>query len=86
LGSTLVSLIVYSLDATRCVILHLAATQSLLHMFPAANQPPLWVCGGVVLLLAAVLVQARRCVTRGRALRCGAQMSSIAHVLLEQKS
>lgn len=49
---------VYTLDGTRCVILHLAATQSLEHALGAAA-PPLWQCGLIVLLLAAVASQIR---------------------------
>ena len=69
-GRVIVSLIIYSLDATRCVILHLAATQSLRHIFPPGKEgevgswdlfngppPPLWQCGAVVLVGAALLVQ-----------------------------
>jgi hypothetical protein len=52
-------IIIYSLDATRCVILHLAATQSLRHIWPAAEQPPLWQCGAAVLVGAALLAQVR---------------------------
>ncbi|GFH19466.1 Aa_trans domain-containing protein [Haematococcus lacustris] len=59
-GRGLVSLIIYSLDATRCVILHLAAAQSLRHVFPPGpDQPPLWQCGAAVLVLAGILVQVR---------------------------
>ncbi|KAJ9516222.1 hypothetical protein QJQ45_024651, partial [Haematococcus lacustris] len=59
-GRGLVSLIIYSLDATRCVILHLAAAQSLRHVFsPGPDQPPLWQCGAAVLVLAGILVQVR---------------------------
>mmetsp|Transcript_35135 Transcript_35135/g.78203 ORF Transcript_35135/g.78203 Transcript_35135/m.78203 type:complete len:519 (+) Transcript_35135:215-1771(+) len=58
-GRSIVYAIIYTLDATRCVILHLAAAQSLRHVFPADSMPPLWQCGLVVLLLAAVLVQIR---------------------------
>lgn len=50
--------IIYSLDATRCVILHLAASQSLQHALGPAS-PPLWQCGLVVLGLAGIIVQVR---------------------------
>lgn len=50
--------IVYTLDATRCVILHLAATQSLEHALGDAA-PPLWQCGLIVLGIAAVASQIR---------------------------
>jgi hypothetical protein len=39
------------------VILHLAATQSLAHMFPPESRPPLWQCGAAVLVGATLLVQ-----------------------------
>lgn len=62
LGRNLVYAIIYSLDATRCVILHLAAAQSLRHIFPEDSMPPLWQCGAGVLVIAALLVQVRwRC-------------------------
>ncbi|KIY96818.1 amino acid transporter [Monoraphidium neglectum] len=50
--------IVYTLDGTRCVILHLAATQSLEHALGDAA-PPLWQCGLIVLVIAAVASQIR---------------------------
>lgn len=50
--------IVYTLDATRCVILHLAATQSLEHALGDAA-PPLWQCGLIVLAIAAAASQVR---------------------------
>jgi hypothetical protein len=50
---------VYALDATRCVILHLAATQSLRHALGPALAPPRGKCGGAVLALVLVLSQAR---------------------------
>ena len=50
--------IVYTLDGTRCVILHLAATQSLQHALGAAA-PPLWQCGLAVLVIAAAAAQVR---------------------------
>jgi hypothetical protein len=46
------------LDGTRCVILHLAATQSLEHALGDAA-PPLWQCGLIVLVIAAVASQIR---------------------------
>ena len=49
---------VYTLDGTRCVILHLAATQSLEHAL-GDSAPPLWQCGLIVLLIAAVASQIR---------------------------
>lgn len=55
-GRTIVYVIIYSLDATRCIILHLAATQSLRHALGDAA-PPQWRCGLVVLLLAGLLSQ-----------------------------
>jgi len=58
-GAMIVSVIIYSLDATRCVILHLAATQSLRHAFPEETRPPLWLCGFAVLVLGCILVQVR---------------------------
>jgi vesicular inhibitory amino acid transporter len=57
-GRSIVYAIIYSLDATRCVILHLAATQSLQHALGDAA-PPMWQCGLVVMLLAGVSVQVR---------------------------
>lgn len=50
--------IVYTLDGTRCVILHLAATQSLEHALGDAA-PPLWQCGLLVLVIASVASQVR---------------------------
>ena len=46
--------VVYSLDATRCIILHLAATQSLQH---ASNKSDCLVCGLIVGIVAIVLGQ-----------------------------
>jgi vesicular inhibitory amino acid transporter len=57
-GRLLVYVIIYSLDATRCVILHLAASQSLQHALGPVS-PPLWQCGLVVLGLAGIIVQVR---------------------------
>lgn len=50
--------IIFSLDATRCVILHLAATQSMQHALAEAA-PPMWQCGLAVLVLAAIATQVR---------------------------
>jgi hypothetical protein len=50
--------VIYSLDATRCIILQLAATQSLHHALGAAA-PAMWQCGLVVVLLAGLLSQVR---------------------------
>jgi hypothetical protein len=55
-GRTLVYCIIYSLDATRCVILHLAATQSLQHALGDAA-PPMWQCGLAVLVAAGLFTQ-----------------------------
>ncbi len=46
--------VVYSLDATRCIILHLAATQSLQH---ASDKSDCLVCGLIVGVIAIVLGQ-----------------------------
>ena len=56
-GRNIVYIIIYSLDATRCVILHLAASQSLRHIFPVESRPPVWQCGAIVLIGASLLVQ-----------------------------
>jgi vesicular inhibitory amino acid transporter len=55
-GRTIVYIIIYSLDATRCVILHLAATQSLQHAL-GDSAPAAWQCGLAVLVLAYLCVQ-----------------------------
>ena len=55
-GRSLVYFVVYSLDATRCIILHLAATQSLQH---AANKSDCLVCGLIVGAIAVLLGQVR---------------------------
>jgi hypothetical protein len=55
-GRTIVYCIIYSLDATRCVILHLAATQSLQHALGDAA-PPMWQCGLAVLVAAGIFTQ-----------------------------
>ncbi|KAF8063001.1 AVT1D [Scenedesmus sp. PABB004] len=57
-GRQVVYAIIYSLDATRCIILHLAATQSLQHALGDAA-PPMWQCGLAVLVLAAAATQVR---------------------------
>ena len=46
---------VYSLDATRCIILHLAATQSLVHA--SGRALGLWTAGAVVVAAEACLSQ-----------------------------
>ena len=53
-GRNLVYFVVYSLDATRCIILHLAATQSLQH---ATNRSDCLVCGIIVGVVAIILGQ-----------------------------
>ena len=58
-GRNSVFFIIYLLDGSRCVILHLAASQSLRHIFPADERPPLWQCGLLVLIASLVLVQVR---------------------------
>ncbi|CAL5220298.1 g2283 [Coccomyxa viridis] len=55
-GRSLVYFVVYSLDATRCIILHLAATQSLQH---ASDKSDCLVCGLIVGVIAIVLGQVR---------------------------
>lgn len=55
-GRSIVYAIIYSLDATRCVILHLAATQSLEHAL-GDSAPPMWQCGLAVLVVAALATQ-----------------------------
>ncbi|WIA40146.1 hypothetical protein OEZ86_013545 [Tetradesmus obliquus] len=57
-GRTIVYVIIYSLDATRCVILHLAATQSLQHAL-GDSAPPMWQCGLAVLVMAGLFTQIR---------------------------
>jgi vesicular inhibitory amino acid transporter len=57
-GRNLVYGIIYSLDATRCVILHLAATQSLQHAL-GASAPPMWQCGLAVMVMAGIATQIR---------------------------
>jgi hypothetical protein len=46
---------VYSLDATRCIILHLAAAQSLVHASGGALG--LWAAGAIVAVAEACLSQ-----------------------------
>ena len=53
-GRNLVYFVVYSLDATRCIILHLAATQSLQH---ASDRPDCLLCGLAVGAVAILLGQ-----------------------------
>ena len=53
-GRNLVYFVVYSLDATRCIILHLAATQSLQH---ATDRPDCLLCGLAVGAVAIILGQ-----------------------------
>lgn len=56
---------IYSLDATRCIILHLAATQSLYHAVLPSLPPhlqqrlPLWQCSAVVAVVVLLLGQIR---------------------------
>lgn len=57
-GRNIVYAIIYSLDATRCVILHLAATQSLQHAL-GDSAPAMWQCGLIVLAVAGLLTQIR---------------------------
>ena len=58
-GRNIVYATIYSLDATQCVILHLAATQSLRHIFPGDAMPSIWQAGAVVVVIACILVQVR---------------------------
>ncbi|GBF89647.1 hypothetical protein Rsub_02365 [Raphidocelis subcapitata] len=51
--------VVYALDATRCVILHLAAAQSLRHALGGAAAAPLPACGAAVLVAVLALSQVR---------------------------
>ena len=57
MGRNLVYVTIYSLDAIQCVLLHLAATQSLRHVFPADGMPTIWQAGAAVVVIASVLVQ-----------------------------
>ena len=54
-GRTLVYWTVYSLDATRCIILHLAATQSLQHA--AGYSSSCTLCAGIVAVIALAVSQ-----------------------------
>ena len=56
MGRNLVYVTIYSLDAIQCVLLHLAATQSLRHIFPADGMPSIWQAGAAVVVIASVLV------------------------------
>lgn len=64
-GRSLVYGTIYSLDATRCIILHLAATQSLYHAVLPSLPPhlqqrlPLWQCSAVVAVVVLLLGQIR---------------------------
>lgn len=55
-GRSLVYWTVYSLDATRCIILHLAATQSLQH---ATDKSDCLICGAIVAVVALILGQVK---------------------------
>lgn len=61
-GRSLVYATIYSLDATRCIILHLAATQSLFHaLAPSVGDAmPMWRCSAVVAVVVLLLGQIRR--------------------------
>lgn len=58
---------VYSLDATRCIILHLAATQSLMHASGGALG--LWTAGAAVAVAEACLSQVLQAHLLGVALK-----------------
>ncbi|PNW82897.1 hypothetical protein CHLRE_06g298750v5 [Chlamydomonas reinhardtii] len=60
-GRISVYITIYSLDATRCIILHLAATQSLFHaLSPSLQQVlPLWQCSVIVAVVVLLLGQIR---------------------------
>ncbi|GIL51251.1 hypothetical protein Vafri_7121, partial [Volvox africanus] len=60
-GRLLVYVTIYSLDATRCIILHLAATQSLYHAIaPVLEEAlPLWQCSVIVAVVVLLLGQIR---------------------------
>ncbi len=51
--------IVYTLGATRCIILQLATAESLKHAFGSSNDESLLVYGLAVAIVALVLVQVR---------------------------
>ena len=55
-GRTLVYAIVYSLGATRCIILHLATSESLQHAI-GGEEGSLMLCGLTVALVSLALVQ-----------------------------
>ena len=57
-GRTLVYAIVYSLGATRCIILHLATSESLQHAI-GGEEGSLMLCGLTVALVSLALVQVR---------------------------
>ncbi len=46
-GRNLVFVVTYIIDSTRCIVMHLAASQSLEHVFPE-RALPLWACGLIV--------------------------------------
>lgn len=56
-GRRLCYAVVYSLDATRCVILHLAAAQSLQRA--AGGTLGLWTAGGIVAVIEIAVSQVR---------------------------
>lgn len=58
-GRRVVYGVFYTLNASRGVILHLACTQSLVHVFKADSTPPLWQCGLAIAVVAGLLVQIR---------------------------
>ena len=84
-GRNSVFAIVYLLDGSRCVILHLAAAQSLRHMFPREDMPPLWQCGLLVLIASLILVQVRSLADLSIVFLVGtsSQLVAIALVLYE---
>ncbi len=57
-GRTLVYAIVYSLGATRCIILHLATSESLQHAV-GGEDGSLMLCGLVVAFVSLALVQVK---------------------------
>ena len=59
-GRTLVYAIVYSLGATRCIILHLATSESLQHAM-GGEDGSLMLCGLTVALVSLALVQVMCC-------------------------
>ena len=58
-GKGLVYGIIYTLDGTRCVILQLAATESLRHVFPEDSRPSLLLSAVIMGVCALALVQVR---------------------------